>query len=151
MYKKNNVFWGSRMRIFWIFYDLWWRREHHFHYFLKKSSDFMENDGTSILWDPTMFASYFQGCDPSGKHHKAKSKAFGNKCYFSYERNRPKSDFPRFYVQFYDNFWEHFSSMIQVSFSSTRKCKKIKSQVLARRGYPRHITEEGGTTWGFPP
>ena len=40
---------------------------------------------------------------------------------------------------------EHISQLFQASFSSTQKCKKSERQVLARGGYPRRITEEGGT------
>ena len=39
---------------------------------------------------------------------------------------------------------EHISQLFQASFSSTQKCKKIKRQLLSRRGYPGRITEEGG-------
>ena len=58
----------------------------------------MENGGTSILWDPTVFSSYFKGHDPAGKHNKAKTKAFGNKYYFNYDKKGPRSDFLRFQV-----------------------------------------------------
>ena len=40
---------------------------------------------------------------------------------------------------------ENISRLFQASISSTQKCKKVKSRVLARRGYPGRITEEGGT------
>ena len=140
----KNVFWGSRMRIFWIFDDLRSRQGHHFHHLLITYVDFMENGGTSILWDPAMFSSDFRGHDPSGKHNKAKSKAFRDKYYFSYNKTCPSRIFQDFRSSF-GTISEHISQLFQASFSSTQKCKKSEWRSLARWGYPRHITEEGRT------
>ena len=92
------VFWGSRNPILRILCDFRSPRGSHVLYFLSNVTDFLEKWGTSILWDPTLFSSYFRAHDHSEKHNKAKSKAFENKCYFGYDQNRPRSDFPRFQV-----------------------------------------------------
>ena len=50
-----------------------------------------------------------------------------------------------YFMTIYGTVWGNISQKNQVSDSSHRKCKKGKSHLLSRQGYPGRITEEGGT------
>ena len=87
-----------------------------------------------IFWDMTL---------PEGTK-KQKSKPSEISVNFGYDKNRPNTDFPIFYIQFCHNFGEHFSNNSGVGFRHS-KSKKSKWPSLSRRPYPGRITEEGGT------
>ena len=90
-----------------------------------------------------MFSSYFRGHDPSGKHNKAKSKAFGNKYYFDYDPNRPGSNFPRSYVSLWHHFRAHFSIISGVVFKHS-KMQKVGIPLALPARLPRTHHRRGG-------
>ena len=86
-----------------------------------------------------MFSSHFGGCDPSRRHRKAKNDAFGNTFYFGYDKNKPNTDFPMFYIQFWHHFGEHFSINSGVGFKHSKMQKvEIPSARPATLPKPHH-------------
>ena len=90
-----------------------------------------------------MFSSHFGGCDPSRRHRKAKNDAFGNTFYFGYDKNKPNTDFPMFYIQFWHHFGEHFSINSSVGFRHS-KMQKVQSTLAFPATLPRTHHRRGG-------
>ena len=150
LYFQHNfccVFWGSRNLVLRIFGDFWSPRGRHSHYFLTKVTDLFENCGTSILWDPACFHRIFRDMTLPESIRNKKTAPYEISCILTMPKRVPG-------LIFWDvrsslgTISDHISQLFQASFSSTQNRNKLKSHLLSRRGYPGHITEEGGNIQG---
>ena len=127
-----------------MLYDFRSPRGSHLHYFLTKVTDSLENCGTSFCETLHGFHRIFSVMTLPESIIKQKAKPSEISFILAMSKTGPRRIFQDLMYNF-GTISEHISQLIQASFSSTQKCKKFKSRLLCRRGYPGHITEEGGT------